>query len=44
MDIKRVTIIVHDLVMTALAYALSIFLRWPIADCLLYTSGSTGSP
>ncbi|QLP96569.1 MAG: polysaccharide biosynthesis protein [Rhodoblastus sp.] len=32
MDIKRVTIIVHDLVMTALAYALSIFLRWPIAE------------
>jgi O-antigen biosynthesis protein WbqV len=32
MDIKRVTIVVHDLVMTALAYALSIFLRWPISE------------
>jgi O-antigen biosynthesis protein WbqV len=32
MDIKRVTIIVHDLAMTALAYALSIFLRWPISQ------------
>lgn len=32
MDIKRVTIVVHDLAMTALAYGVSVFLRWPIAE------------
>lgn len=32
MDIKRVTIVVHDLAMTALAYGVSVTLRWPIAE------------
>lgn len=31
-DIKRATIIVHDLVMTALAFALAVFLRWPLRE------------